>query len=130
MHPAGLFGKRVEEAQAAAKPLPDLLRLAKGAITRAFLLARVGEPVATSTCEQITACIELCDPSTAIASIGIDRACEPWASAAEVAAGPCDGDVLPNVFPLGFAVTARAIDENHGVILDLDPDVAVRLAVA
>src|ERR1700720_1278129 len=85
MHPAGFLGKFVEETDAAAQSLPDLLRLAKRTITRTLLLARVGEPIAMPTREQLTAAIELGDPSPAIAPIGRDWACEPRAPAAKVA---------------------------------------------
>ena len=69
MHPTRLVGKGIKEAHTAAKPLPDLLRLADPAITPALLLAGVGQAVAMSASEELAAGVEFGDPSPAIAPL-------------------------------------------------------------
>jgi hypothetical protein len=83
VHARRLVREGIEQAQAAAEPHSDLLRLAETAVARAFGLARVGQAVTVPTREQVAASVEDGDPLAAISAVRIHRTDEPWPAPAE-----------------------------------------------
>jgi pimeloyl-ACP methyl ester carboxylesterase len=94
MHAARLLRKRLQRVVAPAEPHLDHLRSPHSACYGNLPLARVGQPQASPTGEQVARPVKLCNAPATNRTIGSDQAFEPRPAAAEVAFRPFDGDSL------------------------------------
>ena len=89
----------------------------------------IREPIAVAAGEEIASPIEFCDPSAAVAAIGVDRTEEPRAAAPISTERPDDRHALFDRLPFSPMAT-NAVGQNGLACLSVYRDIPGRLAVA
>jgi hypothetical protein len=120
MHSPRLLRQRFQRVVAPAKPHLDLLCSAYCAPYGNLLLARVGQPQAVLTGEQVAYPVKLCSTPATKFPVSRDNAIEPGSFTAEVAFCPVDGDSLKEIFRFRGAVRENTGDQHDGGRLALD----------
>ena len=104
MHAPRLLRQRFQRVVAPAKPHLDLPCSAHCAPYGNLLLARVDQPPAVPTGEQVAYPVKLCSAPATRFPASTDNAIEPRSFTAEVAFCPVDGDSLKEIFRFRGAV--------------------------
>src|SRR5262245_21074613 len=108
MHSFRPVGERLQRIRAPAQLHSNFLCLPKSAPARGFLLACIGEAVATTAGKQSAIQVQQCDATPAVFPTDIGRTGKPRAATTKMAGCPRDRHPLFHRLPLGIAPALMA----------------------